>query len=277
MRSSKVIPLVIAVILVVLFPGAARNIASAIGGQAGLPQVSAPEVSISVPALPAVPSVDVPSTVPVPRSADNAGFQAAGLAALGSVPTLDSRPFRAGYDRECGKDKDGKVRLCVFGPAWTDDTVAPGGHNGCDTRNDLLKATLTDITFKGTSKCVVQSGHLAHEPYTGKSVDFLRGGSISQQLDVDHVVPLKVIWDYNGADWTLEKRTAVANDPMNLILASPSQNRQKGDKTPSEWMPASKDFACEYASKYAGVAAAYGLPMSVADKDSLTLALTNAC
>lgn len=23
---------------------------------------------------------------------------------------------------------------CVFGPAWTDDSSAPGSHNGCDTR-----------------------------------------------------------------------------------------------------------------------------------------------
>ena len=26
----------------------------------------------------------------------------------------------------------------AFGDSWTDDNPAPGGHNGCDTRNDIL-------------------------------------------------------------------------------------------------------------------------------------------
>ena len=30
-----------------------------------------------------------------------------------------------------------------FGDAWTDDTPAVDGHNGCDTRNDILRRDLT--------------------------------------------------------------------------------------------------------------------------------------
>ncbi|KFI68243.1 hypothetical protein [Bifidobacterium magnum] len=57
-----------------------------------------------------------------------------------------------------------------FGPAWSDVD-----HNGCDTRNDILKRDLTDTTFKsGTHDCVVLTGTLA-DPYTGGNIAFQRG------------------------------------------------------------------------------------------------------
>ena len=47
---------------------------------------------------------------------------------------------------------------CVFGPAWSDDQDAPGGHDGCDTRNNVLAQDLSDVVFKpGTRDCVVLS------------------------------------------------------------------------------------------------------------------------
>ena len=51
---------------------------------------------------------------------------------------IDKQPDVPGYDRDCGPG-DG----CVFGTEWSDDTDAPQGHNGCDTRNDVLAASLT--------------------------------------------------------------------------------------------------------------------------------------
>ena len=38
-------------------------------------------------------------------------------------------------------------RRAAFGDAWTDDNDAPGGHNGCDTRNDILDRDLVDKTY----------------------------------------------------------------------------------------------------------------------------------
>lgn len=39
-----------------------------------------------------------------------------------------------------------------FGDAWSDDTDAPGGHNGCDTRFlggfGMLRETLQEVGFK---------------------------------------------------------------------------------------------------------------------------------
>jgi hypothetical protein len=38
-------------------------------------------------------------------------------------------------------------RRAAFGEAWTDDNDAPGGHNGCDTRDDILNRDLVDKTY----------------------------------------------------------------------------------------------------------------------------------
>lgn len=48
---------------------------------------------------------------------------------LAQLETVASLPDVDGYDRSCKKGSG-----CVFGPAWTDDSSAPGSHNGCDTR-----------------------------------------------------------------------------------------------------------------------------------------------
>ena len=39
-------------------------------------------------------------------------------------------------------------RRDAFGDTWSDDNPAPGGHNGCDTRNDILDRDLIDKTYQ---------------------------------------------------------------------------------------------------------------------------------
>ena len=51
------------------------------------------------------------------------------LAKLSSIP-IKGRAPKTGYDR------------ALFGTAWTDDVTVPGGHNGCDTRNDRVCCTI---------------------------------------------------------------------------------------------------------------------------------------
>ncbi|MBY4576322.1 deoxyribonuclease, partial [Gordonia paraffinivorans] len=77
---------------------------------------------------------------------------------------------KTGYDR------------ALFGQQWSDDVNVEGGHNGCDTRNDILRRDLTDITVKpGTRGCVVLSGTL-HDAYTGKTIPFVRGQGTSSAV-----------------------------------------------------------------------------------------------
>ena len=44
-------------------------------------------------------------------------------------------------------------RRPAFGDAWDDDTAAPGGRNGCDTRNDILNRDLADKTYVAIQRC----------------------------------------------------------------------------------------------------------------------------
>ena len=55
-----------------------------------------------------------------------------------------------------------------FGEAWSDDVNVEFGHNGCNTRDDILRRDLADLVVRpGT--CYAQSGVL-HDPYTGESI-----------------------------------------------------------------------------------------------------------
>jgi hypothetical protein len=100
---------------------------------------------------------------------------------LATLP-IKGRAPKTGYDRD------------MFGQAWTDDVDVDGGHNGCDTRNDILRRDLTAIILKpGSNGCAVQSGTLA-DAYTGTTIDFVRGTDTSSVVQIDHMVALCNAW-----------------------------------------------------------------------------------
>ncbi len=80
-------------------------------------------------------------------------------------------------------------RRAAFGDAWDDDNGAPGGHNGCDTRNDILDRDLVDKTYVAITRCptAVATGVL-HDPYTDATVAFVRGNQIGAAVQIDHIL-----------------------------------------------------------------------------------------
>lgn len=152
----------------------------------------------------------------------------------------------------------------AFGAAWTDDNGDLWGHNGCDTRNDILRRDLVGETFRpGTQDCVVVSGTLA-EPYTGRRVAFVKAQAIAVQID--HVVPLSYAWQMGAARWPAAKRVDLANDPANLVAVDGRENEAKGDSGPASWLPPNKAIRCGYVARFAVVASKYRLPVTPADK-----------
>ncbi|MFI1204787.1 HNH endonuclease family protein [Streptomyces sp. NPDC020883] len=103
--------------------------------------------------------------------------------------------------------KDGYARD-RFGSAWADTD-----GNGCGTRDDILKRDLRGTAFRDAKKCVVVSGTLPKDPYTGKSLRYQRGRST---VDIDHVVALSGAWRTGARQWPARKRVALANDPPPL-------------------------------------------------------------
>ncbi|MGI5221186.1 HNH endonuclease family protein [Nocardia sp. CA-290969] len=178
---------------------------------------------------------------------------------LAAVQVVPHRPHAGGYERDCGSGEG-----CVFGPAWSDDHDGPGGHDGCDTRNNVLARQLTEVAYRpGTRNCVVQSGTLA-DPYTGTRIVFDRRSA--QQMPVDHIYPLAAAWDMGAAAWTPTQRIRFANDiDYNLQATDRATNTAKSDSTPAQWLPPSRPGHCYYAGRYLTVALRYQLPVTAAD------------
>jgi hypothetical protein len=151
-------------------------------------------------------------------------------------------------------------RRAAFGDAWDDDTTAPGGHNGCDTRNDILNRDLVDTTVVGTKRCpnAVSTGTL-RDPYTNGTLAFTRGEQVGASVQIDHIVPLAFAWDMGARDWPDGVRKRFANDPANLLAVDGQTNQDKGDLPPGEWMPPNTAFWCQYAIQFAAVARGYRL------------------
>ena len=153
-------------------------------------------------------------------------------------------------------------RRAAFGDAWTDDNDAPGGHNGCDTRDDILDRDLVDKTYVSISRCptAVATGTL-HDPYTNETIALVRGNQTGAAVQIDHIVPLAYAWDQGARNWTDDLRVRFANDPANLLAVEGEANQDKGDKEPAVWMPPNTAFHCQYAMQFIAVLRGYGLPV----------------
>ena len=168
-----------------------------------------------------------------------AGSSAVGTAsAMLDELTVKGRAPKTGYDGDLFK--------------WRSDT----DHNGCDTRNDVLRRDLTNITLKaGTRGCIVLAGTLA-DPYAGETYDFDRSANA---VDIDHVVARSNAWQTGAFKFDEETLKEFGNDPLNLLAVSSSLNRQKGDGDAATWLPPNKSYRCEYVARQIAVKHKYDL------------------
>src|SRR4051794_37539415 len=158
-------------------------------------------------------------------------------AELREVRVISARPKVLGYKRD------------QFGQTWTDDHSGRGGHNGCDTRNDVLAAQLTAVQYRARSKCVVIAGTLPTDPYTGRRIEFRKAAATKVQID--HVYPLARAWDMGAAHWPLQRRVDFANDEAaNLLAVDGPANAPKNDGARGEWLPLNRNSRCPYAPRY---------------------------
>lgn len=197
--------------------------------------------------------------------ADRAPAVRPGSDVLAGTTVVDARVRGSDYRRD------------AFGRAWDDDNSAPGGRNGCDTRDEILARDLVETTYASTKRCpqAVQSGTL-RDPYTNATVAFLRGNQFGAAVQIDHIVPLAFAWDMGARDWTPELRKRFANDPANLIAVAGRANQDKGDMPPGEWMPPNRAFWCQYAVQFIEVARGYRLAVDAASAARLREA-TRSC
>ncbi|MBC7631381.1 DUF1524 domain-containing protein [Aeromicrobium sp.] len=203
-----------------------------------------------------VPSSSAVSTPPktAPTATTSKSKPAADGTALAALArlTVKGRAPKTGYTR------------AQFGQAWYDTD-----HNGCDTRNDILRRDLTSRRMKNACKAL--AGTLAPDPYTGTSIRFVYGGA--SEVDIDHVVALSDAWQKGAATWPAGKRLSLANDPLNLLAVDASTNRSKGDGDAATWLPPYKAFRCTYVARQVVVKGKYGLWVTLAERDAMSRVL----
>jgi hypothetical protein len=177
------------------------------------------------------------------RSPEAAAAALAGLAVKGRAPMT-------GYSR------------ARFGPAWFDED-----HNGCDTRNDILRRDLSHEVLRAGG-CLVQSGTFT-EPYSGRPMSFERGAATSGLVQIDHVVALGDAWQTGAQQMSAATRQAYANDPLVLLAVSGVLNDRKGDADAASWLPPNKAFRCTYVARQIAIKARYRLWVTPAEKSAM--------
>lgn len=206
------------------------------------PDISIPQIE--------TPSVSQETPTSSPGTSSSSVNVQETLAKLNQLEVKGRAPM-TGYDRDA----------FITGSKWD------------KARQSTLKRDLTDITYKGDGN--ILSGTLVQDPYTGKSITYVRGGK--SEIDVDHVVSLGNAWSSGIQYKDAGTRLALATDPDNLLAVDAGANRQKGDGDAATWLPANKSYRCTYVVKQTTIKFRYKLSVTAAEKTAITNVLQKDC
>lgn len=231
----------------------------------GCSDSSGPEQSIETPATTQTPSAEptvtespAPTLTPSPSPTESESQTTASspaLAALDILP-IKGRAPKTGYDRD------------LFASDWDYSF-------GCDTRNKILRRDFVEFQFQADSSCVIATGVL-QDPYTGQTINFVRGVGTSNEVQIDHVVAVSDAWQKGAQQLSSDQRYAFYNDPLNLLAVSGSANAQKSDSDAASWLPANTGFRCEFVARQVAVKISYNLWVTQAEYDAISRVL-QAC
>ncbi len=141
----------------------------------------------------------------------------------------------------------------------------------CDVRNEILQRDLEAETL-GPDNCIVLTGSL-HDPYTNKVIQFTRGETTSDDVQIDHVVAISDAWQKGAQQLIYAQRNAFANDPLNLLAVDGPTNLKKSDGDAATWLPPNKTYRCEYVARQVAVKIKYTLWVTQAEHDAIARVL----
>ncbi|KHO18723.1 HNH endonuclease family protein [Mycolicibacterium setense] len=215
---------------------------------------------------PAAQSPDQPATSVQPHPSG-----AAQMPARRPTPGFDrARALLAALPVK-GWDRHTDYARYRFGEAWSDDVNVEFGRNGCNTRDDILRRDLSQLTVRpGT--CYAATGVL-HDPYTGAEIAFTRGPDTSGAVQIDHVVSLSDSWYKGARAWDPQRRKDFANDPRNLMAVAAQPNFDKAFRDAASWLPPNAVFRCDFVARQVEVKTAYALWVSAKEKDAMETVL----
>lgn len=132
--------------------------------------------------------------------------------------------------------------------SWIDED-----GDGLNTRNEVLAE-------ESLIKPVISNNKVVYgkwfDKYTGKYF------TNPNDLDIDHLVPLKNAYISGASNWSKRKKNRYYNYlkyDNHLIAVSKSANRNKSDKSPVEWLPPNKEYQCEYVREWYKIKVDWGL------------------
>lgn len=105
------------------------------------------------------------------------------------------------------------------------------------------------------------------DPYTDKEITDIK------ILDFDHICPLMYLHRYSDLNWTKEQKNKFAQDENVGVSVLNKENRSKGAKGPSEWLP--KANQGDYCYSWLLIAHEYGLALRQQDIDTCKLVCLN--
>lgn len=131
-----------------------------------------------------------------------------------------------------------------------------------DSRAEILIASSqVEVSYRATDNCVVESGEWLG-PYSGEIFRSAR------DIDIDHVIPLNYASLNGGFIWSPQKKEAFANDPLNLLAVSSRENRIKGARGPSQYLP-NRIYECAYVKQWLDIATKYELVLASEDLEKI--------
>jgi hypothetical protein len=187
------------------------------------------------------------SQAPPPPPAQTIGQGTSASQQLATL-AIKGRAPKTGYSRE------------AFGGDWS-------LVGRCDTRSIILQRDLQNAQLD-QDKCTVLSGTL-NDPYSGKTIAFMRGATTSDDVQIDHVVAVSDAWQKGAQQLLAEARMAFYNDPLNLLAVDGPTNSQKGDGDAATWLPPNKAYRCQYVARQIAVKAKYTLWVTQAEHDAI--------
>ena len=220
----------------------------------GCTESSEPERSVPTPSVtetlePSVSESATPEPTPSATASEpttNASSPA--LTALATIP-IKGRAPKTGYDRD------------LFASDWDYSF-------GCDMRNKILRRDFIEFQFRSDSSCVIATGVLL-DPYTGQTINFVRGVGTSSEVQIDHVVAVSDAWQKGAQQLSANQRYAFYNDPLNLLAVSGSANAQKSDSDAASWLPSNRAYRCSFVARQIAVKISYNLWVTQAEHDAI--------
>ncbi|MFM5951640.1 MAG: HNH endonuclease family protein [Micrococcales bacterium] len=133
---------------------------------------------------------------------------------------------------------------------------------------------MKQITRKSYDWCLVATGIL-NDPYTGKTIKFVRGVGSSLAEQIDHVVALSNAWSTGAQSISSTSRYQLANDPLNLLAVDGPTNGSKSDKDAASFLPR-RAYQCKYVARQLAVKRKYHLWVTAPERTTM-IAVLSTC